>query len=364
MEDLVASCFNGVFAGKRVLLTGHTGFKGSWLALWLQQLGADVSGVSLAPDTEPAHWPLLNLSGQHFVQDIGDAGAVRQIVDVVKPELVLHLAAQPLVRQSYVDPVTNWQSNVMGTVHLLEACRMQPSVRAIIAVTTDKVYDNAETGAAFTEQQALGGHDPYSASKAACELVVQSYRRSFFSAGGPLLASARAGNVIGGGDWATDRLIPDVVRACQADSALVIRSPYAVRPWQHVLDSLSGYLLLAAGLLQGRQELACGWNFGPGQADSKTVLEVLTLMQQYWPELHWQTEVASSLWHEAKLLRLDTTKARQLLQWQPVWKVVQAAQTTALWYQAYYQQRQILTQQQIQHYIADARQQGAVWATN
>ncbi|WP_113907277.1 CDP-glucose 4,6-dehydratase [Aliidiomarina celeris] len=363
MEDLVASCFNGVFAGKRVLLTGHTGFKGSWLALWLQQLGADVTGVSLAPDTEPAHWPLLNLSGKHFVQDICDAGAVRQIVDAVRPELVLHLAAQPLVRKSYADPLSTWQSNVIGTVNVLEACRMQGSVQAIIVVTTDKVYDNPETGIAFTEQLPLGGHDPYSASKAACELVVQSYQRSFFSADGPLLASARAGNVIGGGDWAADRLIPDVVRACQADSDLVIRSPHAIRPWQHVLDSLSGYLLLAAGLLQERQELASAWNFGPAQTDSITVLDVLTLMQQHWPQLHWQIDSTSTEWHEAGLLRLDTTKARQLLQWQPVWDVTQAAQQTALWYQAYYQQRPLLTLQQLQRYITDARQQGAVWTS-
>ncbi|GHG69279.1 CDP-glucose 4,6-dehydratase [Alishewanella longhuensis] len=361
MEDLVESCFNGTFASKRVLLTGHTGFKGSWLALWLQQLGAEVTGLSLAPDTEPAHWSFLNLTGQHFAQDVCDAGAVREIVDKVKPELVLHLAAQPLVRQSYTDPITTWQTNVMGTVNVLEACRLQRSVRAVIAVTTDKVYDNTETGIAFTEQQPLGGHDPYSASKAACELVVQSYRRSFFASGGPLLASARAGNVIGGGDWAAERLIPDVVRACHASSALVIRSPNAVRPWQHVLDSLSGYLLLAAELLRGRQELACSWNFGPAQSDSKTVLDVLTLMQHHWPELCWQSDNTPAQWHEAGLLRLDTSKAGQLLQWQPIWNVSQAAEKTALWYQAFYQQQQLLTQQQLQNYIADARHQGAVW---
>lgn len=362
MEDLVKQCFGGIFAGKKVLLTGHTGFKGSWLTLWLQQLGANVTGVSLPPDTEPSHWALLNLAGEHYELDINNAAELAQVVEKIKPDLVLHLAAQALVRESYHSPVSNWQTNVMGTVNVLEACRNTPSVKAIIAVTTDKVYENNETGAAFTEQDALGGHDPYSASKAACELAIQSYRRSFFLTSGPLLASARAGNVIGGADWATDRLVPDLVRSCEAGQVMRIRSPQAIRPWQHVLDSLSGYLHLGAQLLQGHRHFATAWNFGPVATDSRTVADVLDMMRQFWPQLHWQVEKSAAEFHEAKVLRLNIDKAQQLLQWQPVWDVTKAATVTAQWYHAFYQRQQLITLTQLQQYVADARCSGVVWA--
>ncbi len=364
MENMVDHSFGGVFAGKKVLVTGHSGFKGSWLTLWLTQLGAKVVGLSLAPDTEPSHWKILQLSGPHWLMDIGIYDNVQQVLATVKPDLVLHLAAQPLVRQSYVDPVQNWHSNVMGTVHVLEACRQQPSVKAIVVVTTDKVYENPESGVAFAEDAPLGGHDPYSASKAACEMVVQSYRRSFLSHdNAPLLASARAGNVIGGGDWAADRLIPDIVRASQNKQPLQLRYPQATRPWQHVLDSLSGYLMLASGLLQGQSELASSWNFGPSDSDTTSVVELLHLMKLHWPELQW--EVSAQLqWHEAGLLRLNTDKAKTLLSWQPVWNVAQAASATALWYQAFYQHNAVLTSSQILDYVRIASTKGLSWATN
>ena len=362
MEDLVKQCFGGVFAGKKVLLTGHTGFKGSWLTLWLQQLGANVTGVSLPPETEPSHWQLLNLSGEHYELDINSTAELAQLVEKVKPDLVLHLAAQALVRQSYHAPVSNWLTNVMGSVNILEACRNASSVKAIIVVTTDKVYENNETGAAFSELDALGGHDPYSASKAACELVVQSYRHSFFSTSGALLASARAGNVIGGGDWAADRLVPDLVRACEAGKVMKIRSPQAIRPWQHVLDSLSGYLYLAAQLLQGHRNFATAWNFGPEETDSRTVVEVLEMMRQFWPQLQWKVEENTVVFHEAELLRLNIDKAQLQLKWQPVWNVAKAATVTAQWYHAFYQRQQIISFTQLQQYVADARTSGVLWA--
>lgn len=368
MENLVNNCFSKAFSGRKVLLTGHNGFKGSWLTLWLTQLGAKVYGISLAPDTEPSHWQLLNLplpSEQDNLLDISQFANVKRIIDAVQPELVLHLAAQPLVRQSYHTPLTNWHTNVMGTVHVLEACRQQPSVKAILAVTTDKVYENPESGLPFNEDSPLGGHDPYSASKAACELVVQSYRRSFFSTPqSPLLATARAGNVIGGGDWAADRLIPDIVRASQSGQPVKLRYPQAVRPWQHVLDCLSGYLLLAAGMLQGNSALACSWNFGPPEADNQSVADVLRLMQQHWPLLNWETEPELRHWYEAGLLSLSTEKARAALQWQPVWNVAQAAAMTALWYQGFYQHNEILSQAQLAEYIRCARDKGLRWAIN
>jgi len=355
--------FGDCYRGRRVLVTGHTGFKGSWLCLWLTRLGAEVCGVALDPDTDPNHFELLDLPLQDHRIDIRDLSALVKVFQDFKPEVVLHLAAQPLVRQSYADPVYNWSTNVMGTTHVLEACRETGEVTAIIAVTTDKVYQNLETARAYRESDRLGGHDPYSASKAASEILIESYRLSFFSStGSPLLASVRAGNVIGGGDWSEDRLIPDLVRALAADERLQIRSPAATRPWQHVLDCLSGYLLLGEKLLAGDANCAQAWNFGPDTDSDKSVAEVLELMRGQWPELNWELSRDPQP-HEAGLLALDHSQASEHLGWNPVWGLDQAVAATAQWYQQYYVQNGVMSDPQLSRFIDDANRSQAAWAS-
>jgi CDP-glucose 4,6-dehydratase len=362
VEDVEVTQFEALYSGKRVLLTGHTGFKGSWLAAWLTKLGAEVTGVALDPRGSPNHWELLQLAIADHRTDIRDSAAILEIVAHSKPEIVFHLAAQPLVRASYRDPVDTWASNVQGVVHVLEACRKIGGVRAIVVVTTDKVYENHEWQRGYREDDALGGHDPYSASKAAAELVVQSYRRSFFSApGSPLLASARAGNVLGGGDWSEDRLIPDLIRATQGGTSMVIRSPSATRPWQHVLESLSGYLLLGQRLLAGDQACARAWNFGPGAADNRSVADMLALMHPHWPQLRWEITPKPQP-HEAGLLYLDSTQANTALGWRPVWNLERCLEATAQWYRALQDEQRLLTCEQLGQFVADARTAGCLWA--
>lgn len=354
--------FGGAYRGRRVLLTGHTGFKGSWLATWLQTLGAEVSGLALAPDTTPSHWELLQLDMPDARVDIRDATAVAATLQAAAPEIVFHLAAQPLVRRSYREPLETWSSNVMGTAHVLDACRQAASVRAVVVVTTDKCYENQEWAWGYRESDRLGGHDPYSASKAAAELVVASYRAAFFHDDkAPLLASARAGNVIGGGDWSQDRLLPDAVRAIAAGRSLEIRSPGATRPWQHVLESLSGYLRLGERLLRGDRDMARAWNFGPDQSGNRSVQEVLTTWQSQWPALRWHlTEQLQP--HEATLLQLDSTLARQQLPWQPVWGFEAGLEATAQWYRDYLENGNVATQAQIARYVDDARRLRLAWS--
>jgi CDP-glucose 4,6-dehydratase len=273
-----------------------------------------------------------------------------------KPEIVFHLAAQPLVRLSYRDPVRTWATNVMGTVNLLEAVRTCPSVKAVVVVTTDKCYQNQERLAGYCESDPLGGNDPYSASKAGTELVVQSYRKSFFSAGGPLLASTRSGNVIGGGDWCEDRLIPDAVRARSKEQPLLIRNPSATRPWQHVLEALHGYLLLSSRLLTGDRTFADAFNFGPDASDNLPVADVLARLQHHWPELAWKIDPAAGVApHEARLLYLDSSKAHDMLHWQPRWTLESALQKTAEWYRtvlAHPDQARAVTEQQLEQFCA------------
>jgi CDP-glucose 4,6-dehydratase len=354
--------FDGVFAGKKVLLTGHTGFKGSWLALWLQQLGAEVVGLSLSPSTEPNHWQLLDLQIEEYEQDIRDYAAVQKIVDHVQPNIVFHLAAQPLVRRSYTDPISTWATNVQGTAHVLEACRHTASVQAIVAVTTDKCYENQEWLWGYRENDRLGGHDPYSASKAGAELVAASYRQSYFSKeSSPLLATARAGNVIGGGDWSEDRLIPDMVRASANGQSVEIRSPNATRPWQHVLESLSGYLLLGQRLLQRQPGFAEAWNFGPDESGNQTVSTVLSKLNQNWRGLRWHVTGTPQL-HEAGLLQLDSTKARSLLDWLPVWGLDEGLRRTADWYRLYLENGEVSTRQQLADYVDAAQLKRIGWA--
>lgn len=353
--------FADMFRNKRVLLTGHTGFKGSWLALWLTKLGAQVTGVSLSPETEPNHWDLLELDFDDRRVDIRNADAILNIFAETKPEMVFHLAAQPLVRRSYRDPLETWSTNVMGTANVLEACRLTESVRAIVVVTTDKCYENQEWPWGYRENDRLGGHDPYSASKAGAELVAASYRNAFFSNGNsPLLATARAGNVIGGGDWSEDRLIPDLVRATANNQSLEIRSPNATRPWQHVLESLSGYLLLGQKLLEGQKDFATAWNFGPESEGNRSVAEVLGKLGVQWPNMRWHTtDVAQP--HEATLLYLDSANAKNKLQWLPVWGIDAALAKTAEWYSMWLGDKRVISVPQLNQYIEAAGAEQVAW---
>lgn len=362
VESMAVSSFADIYRDRRVLVTGHTGFKGTWLTQWLVRMGARVTGIALEPETTPAHWTLLSprIEASH-IQDIRDRAAVERLVTGAAPEIVFHMAAQPLVRRSYRDPEATWATNVMGTLNVLEAVRRTPSVRAAVVVTTDKCYENLEMGRAYGEDDKLGGHDPYSASKAGAELVAASYRQSFFHDGRVLLASARAGNVIGGGDWSEDRLIPDLVRAAAERRALSIRSPKATRPWQHVLEPLAGYLLLGKALLEGRGEAARAWNFGPDDSANRTVDYVLGRMQQYWPDIKWEMTGDATL-HEAQLLHLNSERARRALGWAPHWPLDACLEQTAIWYRAFLQDGTVLTDAQIDAYVCGAQAQGAAWA--
>jgi CDP-glucose 4,6-dehydratase len=356
------SLFGGAYRGRRVLLTGHTGFKGSWLALWLTQLGAEVTAVALPPATEPNHWSLLGLNIDSREHDIRDGAAMARVFAETRPEIVFHLAAQALVRRSYRDPVDTWSTNVVGTAGVLEACRNTDSVRAVVVVTTDKCYENQEWVWGYRENDRLGGHDPYSASKAAAELVAASYRKSFLSAaGGALLATARAGNVIGGGDWSEDRLIPDLVRAAEAGTDLVIRSPKATRPWQHVLESLSGYLLLGQGLIERRHGTDEAWNFGPDRDGNRPVEIVLAAIRESWPGVRWRLSGEQHP-HEAGLLYLDSTKAADRLGWRPVWPFAEGIAATARWYRAWLDDRAVISRDQLDGYVAAAAAAGLAWA--
>ena len=323
-----------LWQGRRVLITGHTGFKGGWLALWLHQLGAEVTGFALPPPTSPSLFEQARLADlvTHIEGDIRDPAALERALDTARPELVFHLAAQSLVRASYADPAATWATNVMGTVHLLDACRRAGSLRAMVCATSDKCYDNREDGRPHRETDPMGGHDPYSSSKGAAELAIDSFRRSYF-AQGPLLASVRAGNVIGGGDWAEDRLIPDIVRAMLSGEKPLIRAPHSVRPWQHVLDALSGYLLVGERLIDGDATAATAWNFGPAEEDSRPVGSVVEEMLHLWGAAGWDTPDAPQP-HEAALLKLDSGKARSQLGWRPRMRLDEALASLVEWHKA------------------------------
>ena len=361
LEDMGVKLFGDRYRDRRVLLTGHTGFKGSWLALWLKELGAEIVGISLDPIAGQNHWELCKLDVVDHRQDIRNTGKLTTLVQAARPEIVFHLAAQPLVRRSYRDPMETWSTNVMGTANVLEACRHTDSVKAVVAVTTDKVYANQERPSGYRESDPLGGHDPYSASKAACEILIESYRKAFFTGNrSPLLASARGGNVVGGGDWSEDRLIPDAVRAISGRQTLMIRSPDATRPWQHVLDCLAGYLLLGQKLLEGRREFAGPWNFGPDQEDNRPVAEVLGLLKSHWPDLVWK-RANDSEGHEATLLYLDSAKSNSILNWRPVWRIEQALMKTTDWYRQFHAVGAVGSRDQLVNYIDDARAAASSW---
>jgi CDP-glucose 4,6-dehydratase len=319
--------------GKRVFLTGDTGFKGAWLALWLDSLGARVLGFSKDVPTSPSLFEAARVGErvQHEVGDVRDFRAVNDSIRRFVPDIVFHLAAQALVRYSYAEPLETYATNVMGTAHVLEALRDAPSVRAAVIVTSDKCYENLETGRAYVETDAMGGHDPYSSSKGAAELLAAAYRRSFFS-GMTSIATARAGNVIGGGDWSADRLLPDAYRAAEAKKAVLIRNPKAVRPWQHVLEPLSGYLVLAERLAEAGAPFAEGWNFGPPEGDARSVGEIMDRVASLWGAgFCWQQDQGSHP-HEAQLLSLDCSKAIRTLGWKPRLKLETALEWTVSWY--------------------------------
>ena len=342
IKDLFSTCYEG----KRVLVTGDTGFKGSWLALWLHELGAQVTGIALPPGTETSHFQLISLDTmiEHFDADIRYREVVGDIFNQVRPEIVFHLAAQALVRNSYDDPLTTFDTNIGGTVNVLEAIRQCPDVKAAVVITSDKCYENQEWVWGYREKDPLGGHDPYSASKGAVEIVSAAYLRSYFNVNGlgPHLgfATARAGNVIGGGDWAKDRIIPDCVRALADGKPIVIRNPRSTRPWQHVLDPLAGYLLLAMRLLENPEIFSGAWNFGPRTSDQITVAELAERFIKVWGSGTIREQHADeSAPHEASLLNLNIDKAAFELKWQPVLDSSSAIDWTARWYKSWHEHK-------------------------
>jgi CDP-glucose 4,6-dehydratase len=359
--------FGNIYQGKDVLITGHSGFKGSWLALWLKELGATVVGYSLNPPSTPYHFDLLGLDIVSLTGDIRDKAKLTEAVATYKPEIVFHLAAQPLVRHSYKNPSYTFETNIMGTVYVFEACRHSSSVKAIVNITSDKCYENKEWVWGYRENDPMGGYDPYSSSKGCAELVTNSYRNSFFNLNDygrlhqVLLASARAGNVIGGGDWGEDRLIPDIVRAAASNDSVLIRSPQATRPWQHVLEPLSGYLLLGQQLLKGTKEFAEGWNFGPVADRPVTVQEAVEKIRESWNRVSYSVQEDASRLHEAHLLKLDCSKAYAKLKWQNVWDHHKTFAKTAVWYKNYYEQNLVGSRDDLQEYISDAKQKQVAW---
>lgn len=328
---------------KSVFLTGHTGFKGGWLSLWLASLGAKVTGYALAPDGAPNFFEVVNLQDsllKSHIADIRNLEFLKKSMADARPDIVIHMAAQPLVRYAYLNPVETYETNVMGTVHLLESLRSVDSVRAVVIVTTDKCYENKEWVWGYRENEPMGGHDPYSNSKGCAELATSAYRESFFpssrySEHRLAIASARAGNVIGGGDWSLDRLIPDAIKAFSSGRALSIRNPLAIRPWQHVLEPLSGYLVLAQALYEGGPEFVGGWNFGPREEDTLPVNEVIDLLIANWPKPAFWVRDTSENPHEAHVLKLDISKAQHRLGWSPRWALSTAIRKITDWQQAH-----------------------------
>jgi CDP-glucose 4,6-dehydratase len=369
--------FGNIYADKKVLLTGHTGFKGAWLSEWLLQLEAHVTGYSIDCQ-QPSLFDQLNLTQRmdDVRGDVRDPGAVTKLVSALQPDFVFHLAAQPLVRQSYVDPIGTFTTNVTGSINVMEAVRTASFPCAIVMVTTDKCYENRETAHAYRESDPLGGHDPYSASKAAAEIAIDSYRKSFFAVDSPArvaLASARAGNVIGGGDWGDDRLIPDSIRSLHRQEQIAVRNKRATRPWQHVLDPLSGYLTLGAALWQiidaktreaaQPNEICSAFNFGPNPESNRPVGSVVDEVLKHWPG-EWIDKSDASAPHEAGLLNLNIDKAERVLQWRPVWDFQHAVAHTVSWYRDANDQADplTLTRRQIEQFQCDAAAEGLGWA--
>lgn len=348
--------------GKRIFLTGHTGFKGSWISLWLQAMGAKVTGFALAPNTTPSLFEEARVADGmvSIIGDVRDQAALQKALADAQPEIVIHMAAQPLVRYSYANPVETYATNVMGTVHLFDAIRQMSGIKAVVNVTSDKCYENREWVWGYRETEAMGGYDPYSNSKGCSELVTAAFRSSYFNPAdyakhGVALASGRAGNVIGGGDWALDRLIPDIVRAIEEGREVVIRSPNAIRPWQHVLEPLSGYLALAEKLYTEGAQYAEGWNFGPHDHDAKPVAWIVDNLTRIWGDgAAYRIDASAANLHEAHYLKLDCSKAHMQLGWQPRWNLLHTLEKISEWHKAHQAggDMQALTLQQIREYEA------------
>lgn len=362
--------FGNVYKDRKVFVTGNTGFKGSWLVLWLIKLGAKVIGYSLPPPTYPNHHEILKLDFETIIADIRDFQSIYRAIASFQPDIIFHLAAQSLVRKSYQDPVETFEINVMGTVNIFEACRRIGTVKAIVNITSDKCYENQEWIWGYRESDPLGGHDPYSASKGCAELVTASYCRSFFPLSEyqkthqTLVTSVRAGNVIGGGDWGEDRLIPDIMRAVSKNEKAIIRNPEATRPWQHVLEPLAGYLFLGQRLLEGKKEFSGAWNFGPNEEGHKIVLNVVKELKTYWENIDFEIVSDEKNPHEAKLLKLDCSKAHAQLGWRPVWDNSTMFRKTVEWYREFYELGRVLSHNHLAEYINDAKQKRASWIIN
>jgi len=325
------------WSGKRVFLTGHTGFKGSWLSIWLQSMGAEVTGYALQPPTTPSLFEVANVGKgmTSIIADIRELPLLQSSMKAAQPDIVIHMAAQPLVRLSYIEPVETYATNVLGTVHVLESVRQTPSVKAVVVVTTDKCYENKEWPWGYRENEPMGGHDPYSSSKGCAELVTAAYRSSFFHQQAVAIATTRAGNVIGGGDWAADRLIPDIFRAFEKNQPVIIRNPHAIRPWQHVLEPLSGYLTLAERLYSDGQSYANAWNFGPKDDDARSVQWIVENLVSIWGGgASWQHDSGVHP-HEANYLKLDISKAKVRIGWEPRWSLATALECISTWHQAW-----------------------------
>ena len=357
--------FKDIYKGKRVLVTGHTGFKGSWLSLWLTQLGAEVFGIALEPRTQNDNFVVTGLKDRanHHICNIKDKQALIDLFAAIQPQVVFHLAAQPLVKPSFDDPADTYETNLMGTVHILEAIRHTSSVQVAVMITSDKCYKNVEWEWGYRETDELGGLDPYGASKACAELVIQSYRESFFKQGSPVVASVRAGNVIGGGDWSEKRIVPDIIRALMAGKDVELRSPQATRPWQFVLEPLSGYLWLGAKMT-AEGDLSSGWNFGPEISTIVTVGVLTEKMIQVWGSGSVKDVSDKAGFHEATLLSLDISKARHHLQWRPTLTLDETIDFTVDWYKAFNQKKSMyhFTIKQIKGYMEKAAKRGVQWA--
>jgi len=361
MDSLVdQQLFGDVYHNKKVLITGITGFKGSWLAVWLQMMGAKVVGVGLEPDTSPSHFELLNLEFHHI--DIRNIEDLESFITTEEPDLIFHLAAQALVRRSYKEPIYTYNTNVIGSLNLYSACIGLKSLKGIVSVTSDKVYENKEQYQPYKEDDELGGYDMYSSSKACMELMTSSYVRSYNELLNFPIVTARAGNVIGGGDWAEDRLIPDLVRATEKEETVIIRSPDAIRPWQHVLEPLSGYLVLGQNLLSANKMVSGSWNFGPQTQKYIAVKDVLRIAQLKWKNIRFEYKEQDDKLHEAGLLSVDSSKANSLLNWSPVWETAKAINITIAWYKSFISTGDTYTTNDILSYVADARNHKLSWA--
>ncbi len=356
MENLELNMFS-IYQHKKVFITGNTGFKGSWMAAMFHSLGVAVEGYALPPTTEPSHFSLLNLNYKTTFGNILDADSLETAISNAQPDIIFHLAAQALVRPSYNDPVNTYQTNVIGTLNVLEAARKCRSVTAVVLITTDKVYENKEWDRPYSEEDVLGGYDMYSSSKACCEILIKSYRNSFLNIKEynnkhqMLIASARAGNVIGGGDWSVDRLIPDIATATSNNRKVKIRNRLSVRPWQHVLDCVYGYLLLGKKLLEEDTAFAEAWNFSPDSSDVKNVEQVAEIAKATWNLIDIEFGTPEDAVHEAGLLILDNTKAVTRLQWKAVWNTTEAVEKTMQWYQQWYNNKAVHTNEQLGEYL-------------